>query len=154
MSAGDTVLQIVPQSPGTYDGVGDYALNLARALSTYHGLSTTFLVARPRQTVPADDYPVIVGLDPEATPALARDHSHVILHYANYGYQTRGVPFRLRKFAGHLRRELTGRWVTTFHELYASGPPWKSALWVRPLQARITHDLIDLSVVSVESNCA
>ena len=28
-----TLLQIVPQVPGSFDGVGDYALGLARALA-------------------------------------------------------------------------------------------------------------------------
>src|SRR5678810_145091 len=99
MSAGDTVLQIVPQVPGSFDGVGDYALNLARVLSAYHGISTTFLVAAAGPAESRDNYRVISGLDSSATPALARDHQHVILHYANYGYQGRGVPLRLRKFA-------------------------------------------------------
>src|SRR3954463_11433126 len=152
MSAGDTVLQIVPQFPGTFDGVGDYALNLARALSAHHGISTTFVVAADAPARARDEYPVISGLDPDAAPALARDHQHVILHYANYGYQTRGVPFQLRQFSRHLRRELPGRWVTAFHELYASGPPWKSVFWLRPLQVTIARDLIDLSDACVVSN--
>src|SRR4051812_23039966 len=152
MSAGDTVLQIVPQFPGTFDGVGDYALNLARALSAHHGISTTFVVAADAPARARDEFPMISGLDPDAAPALARDHQHVILHYANYGYQARGVPIRLRKFARHLRRDLPGRWVTTFHELYASGPPWKSAFWVRPFQVGIARDLMDLSDACVVSN--
>jgi hypothetical protein len=83
---------------------------------------------------------------------LARDYDHVILHYANYGYQARGVPFLLRAFVKQLRSQLRGRWVTTFHELYASGPPWKSAFWLRPFQVRIAHDLIDASTSCVVSN--
>ncbi len=152
MSAGDTVLQIVPQVPGSFDGVGDYALNLARVLSAYHGISTTFLVAAAGPAESRDNYRVISGLDSSATPALARDHQHVILHYANYGYQGRGVPLQLRKFAKNLRRDLGGRWVTMFHELYASGPPWKSAFWVRPFQVGIARDLMDLSDACVVSN--
>jgi hypothetical protein len=40
---------------------------------------------------------------------------------------------------------LCGRWVTMFHELYAFGPPWKSAFWLRPLQVRLARDMIDIS---------
>src|SRR4051812_1748993 len=109
MSAGDTVLQVLPQVPGSFDGVGDYALNLARALSAHHGIGTTFVVAAAAPAESRDNYRVISGLDPRAAPALARDHQHVILHYANYGYQRRGVPFQLRKFAKDLRRDLRGR---------------------------------------------
>ena len=152
MSTGDRVLQIVPQFPGTFDGVGDYALNVARALSTHHDIDTTFLVAAAGHAGFRDEHSVISGLNCDAASALARDHQHVILHYANYGYQSRGVPLHLRKFARLLRRELSGRWVTAFHELYASGPPWKSAFWLRPLQVGVARDLMDLSDACVVSN--
>src|SRR3954465_14260770 len=114
MSAPETVLQIVPHLPGTFDGVGDYALNLAKALSADHGIRTTFLVAGRTSATSKGDYAVISGLDANRTADLAEEHEHVILHYANYGYQPRGVPFRLRDFAKELRPRLRGRWITTF----------------------------------------
>jgi hypothetical protein len=150
--ARNTVLQIVPQLPGTFDGVGDYALNLAQALSSEHGIETTFLVARKTSVASRNGYAIISGLDRNASAELARQCEHVILHYANYGYQSRGVPFSLRAFAKELRGNLRGSWVTTFHELYASGPPWKSAFWLRPMQVRIARDLIELSTSCVVSN--
>ena len=148
----DRVLQIVPHLPGTFDGVGDYALNLARALSADHGIDTTFLVAGKTSATARDGYAVISGLNAARCPELARDHEHVILHYVNYGYQARGVPFALRAFVKRLRPQLRGRWITTFHELYASGPPWKSAFWLRPFQVRIARDMIDASTSCVVSN--
>src|ERR1700730_13985583 len=141
----DRVLQIVPHPPGTFDGVGDYALNLAHALSANHGISTRFLVAGRTSSISKDGFPVTSGLNANLCAALARDHEHVILHYVNYGYQVRGVPFLLRAFVKQLRSQLRGRWVTTFHELYASGPPWKSAFWLRPFQVRIAHNMMDAS---------
>jgi hypothetical protein len=150
--APDTVLQIVPQLPGTFDGVGDYALNLARALSGDHGIATTFLVAAKTSVTSKDGYRVISGLSRDAAVDLAQDCEHVILHYVNYGYQARGIPFSLRAFAQQLRSHLRGHWVTTFHELYASGPPWKSAFWLRPLQVRIARDMIDASTSCIVSN--
>jgi hypothetical protein len=152
MPARDTVLQIVPQLPGTFDGVGDYALNLACALSADHGITSTFLVAATTSVTSRDNYAVISGLNPAASAELASRHEHVILHYANYGYQARGVPSRLRAFAKHLRPRLRGRWVTMFHELYASAPPWSSAFWLRPFQVRVARDLIDVSSSCVVSN--
>jgi hypothetical protein len=137
------ILQIVPHPPGTFDGVGDYAFNLARALSADHGLSTTFLVGGRTAASSHDRYRIISGLDPSLCAELARDYTHVILHYVNYGYHRRGVPFQLRAFVNELRPQLRGRWVTMFHELYASGPPWKSAFWLRPFQVRIARAMID-----------
>lgn len=148
MSASDSVLQIVPYLPGTLDGVGDYALNLARALAADHGLRTTFLVARTTPATAKEDFDIISGFD----LTRAQRHSHVILHYVNYGYQPRGVPFELRAFVKQLRTALRGRWVTVFHELYASGPPWSSAFWLRPFQVRIARDMIDAATSCVVSN--
>jgi len=148
MSASDSILQIVPYLPGTLDGVGDYALNLALALAADHGLQTTFLVARTTPATTKEDFDVISGFD----FARAREHSHVILHYVNYGYQPRGVPSELRVFVKELRASLRGRWVTVFHELYASGPPWSSAFWLHPFQVRIARDMIDAATSCVVSN--
>jgi hypothetical protein len=146
------VLQIVPHFPGTFDGVGDYALNLARALSADHGIVTTFLVAGKTSATSKDGYTVVSGLNAGSCAELARDHEHVILHYVNYGYQSRGIPFLLRAFVRQLRSQLRGRWVTTFHELYASGRPWQSAFWLRPFQVRIARDMMDASTSCVASN--
>src|SRR4051812_38820755 len=152
MATRDTLLQIVPRLPGTFDGVGDYALNLARALSADYGITTTFLVAEKTSVSSRGGFPVVAGLNTQRSAELARAHTHVVLHYANYGYQARGVPFTLRRFAKQLRQQLRGRWVTMFHELYASGPAWRSAFWLRPFQVRIAHDLIDASSCCVVSN--
>ncbi len=143
-----TVLQIVPQLPGSYDGVGDYALALAKRLQSNHGLRTTFAVAAETAVGEKEGFKVVSGL----RSALAADFHHVILHYANYGYQPRGVPFDLLHCARELHRRLRGRWITTFHEIYASGPPWRSAFWLRPFQVKIARDLVDLSSCCVVSN--
>ncbi len=140
-----TVLQIVPQLPGSYDGVGDYALNLAKALSADHGLTTVFAVAKETEVSSKEEFRVVSGMDSALLSDAQKKYQHVILHYVNYGYQVRGVPFQLRNFARQLRRNLRGRWITMFHELYASGPPWKSAFWLRPLQVKIARDVIDIS---------
>ena len=44
--------------------------------------------------------------------------------------------------------------MTTFHEIYAWGPPWKSEFWLRPFQVKIARELIDLSDVCFVSNAA
>lgn len=154
MPARDPVLQIVPRPPGTFDGVGDYALNLARTLSASHGIGTTFLVAKKTRMTSSDDYPVIFGLNSARCSELARGHEHIILHYVNYGYQARGIPFALVPMVRELRHHCRGRFLTIFHELYASAPPWKSAFWLQPLQKRIARTIAQLSsgcLVSSES---
>lgn len=138
MIADTQILQIVPRAPGGLDGVGDYALTLARSLAS-RGLQTTFVAAH-KDSSTAAEFPVMRMSDPMISGAR-----HVILHYANYGYQPRGVPLRLQKFVRHLRPEIPGRWITVFHELYASGPPWSSAFWLRPFQVNIARAIVDIS---------
>lgn len=146
------ILQIVPHLPGTHDGVGDYALTLARRLRETYGFTTIFIVGDPVDSREIDGFNVASPLASQSAESLARNCSGVILHYVNYGYQRRGIPLRLRDFVAALRRRVTGRLVTMFHELHASGRPWESAFWLRPLQVRIARDLIRVSDTCVVSN--
>lgn len=84
----------------------------------------------------------------------AKTIDHVILHYVNYGYQNRGLPFGLVRLFSNLPRSGPDSFLTIFHELYASGPPWRSAFWLRPLQKRIARSIARLSgkcIVSSET---
>jgi hypothetical protein len=147
------LLQIVSQLPGTHDGVGDYALTLAKTLRANHGIETVFAVARTTDTREVDAFEVLPDFIVARTrEELAQRCSHVLLHYVNYAYQRRGVPFSLRNFALQLRSQLRGRWLTMFHELYASGTPWQSAFWLRPWQVSIARRLIEISDVCFASN--
>jgi hypothetical protein len=80
------------------------------------------------------------------------EFDHVILHYVNYGYQARGIPFGLVPIMSDLRQTCAGRVLTIFHELYASGAPWRSAFWLQPFQKRIARRLAKLSDVCVVSS--
>jgi hypothetical protein len=143
----------VPHLPGTFDGVGDYAVQLAQALRHDHGVTTTFLVAEKTDASSVAGFSLVSDLrrdDREIFSNVLFDG--VILHYVNYGYQPRGVPLRLRNFANHLRKSFKGSWITMFHELYAWGAPWKSAFWLQPLQVRIARDIAHLSDVCFVSN--
>lgn len=71
----------------------------------------------------------------------------VVLHYSGYGYGQRGLCFwlleQLRSLRAHHRDAL--RLVVVFHELYASGPPWRSAFWLTSVQAGIAARLASLA---------
>ncbi len=126
------ILQIVPRLPGENDGVGDYARTLAQRLSELGQVETLFATA---------------------DSALAQENfAHVILHYVNYGYQKRGVPFALMSILREIRARCRGRFLTIFHELYASGPPWKSAFWLRPFQKQIAKSIAQMSDAAIVSS--
>jgi hypothetical protein len=133
VNSAPNVLQIVPKIPGDRDGVGDYALSLARILSTDFGITTSFAVASELEL-------------------SRKNHEHLILHYVNYGYQKRGVPFGLLSSLRSLRRNSPSRLVTVFHELYASGPVWQSAFWLQPFQRYIARSIARISDVCLVSS--
>jgi len=145
------VWQIVPRVSDNPDGVSDYAFNLANALWSNHGLKTVFAPAEPSQASRKGEFEIASIADAGTLPAKS---AHVILHYVNYGYQKRGLPFWLVPILRRVRETFGGRLVVIFHELFAIGPPWKSEFWLQPLQKKIARDvarLTDARLVSSES---
>src|SRR5437667_12032532 len=152
MTNGAAVIwQIVPRISDNPDGVTDYAFNLANALWANHGLKTVFAPAEPSQASRKGEFEIASIADAGTLPAKS---AHVILHYVHYGYQKRGLPFRLVPILRRVRETFGGRLVVIFHELFAIGPPWKSEFWLQPLQKKIARDvarLTDARLVSSES---
>ena len=145
------ILQIVPRISDNPEGVTDYALNLANALLANYGLRTVFLPAEPSRASSKGAFDIASIADTGARPNKS---AHVILHYVNYGYQKRGVPFQLLPLLRRVRETCGGRFLVIFHELFASGPPWKSEFLLQPLQKKIARDvarLADARLVSSES---
>lgn len=147
-----TILQIVPRPPGPFDGVGDYALIVAKRLRQTCAHETVFAAGEFDSAPNANGFEVVPLDRLIGKKSCGREYDHVILHYVNYGYQKRGVPFGLLPVLRELRQNFCGRFLTIFHELYASGPPWKSAFWLRPLQVRIAKSISDISDVCVVSS--
>lgn len=71
------------------------------------------------------------------------------VHFSGYGYASRGLCWWLQRELAAARAALGSRLrlVTMFHELFAAGPPWRSAFWTRTLQARIAAGVARLSDV-------
>lgn len=126
-----TLVQIVPRLPPPVDGVGSYAEALAGALAV-RGIETRFVTGGA---------------------ALAVDETGpVLLHYSNYGYHSRGCPIRLVEGLACWRQRGAGhRLFTLFHEVLATGPPWRSSFWLAPLQRRLAATLAGLSAGMVTS---
>lgn len=150
MNASGTILQIVPRVPGGLDGVGDYALTLAKRLSEDHGAGSVFAAQEVAHATAPDDFEAVAlsNLREFFTAGSPR----VILHYVNYGYHERGVPFGLVTILRELRRQPESFILTIFHELYASAPPWTSAFWLRPLQVGVARAIARLSDACITSN--
>ena len=120
------IVQIVPRRPPPPEGVGSYAEALAAALYAAHGIESRFVVRTE-------------GLEE------ALDGSPVLLHYVSYGYHPRGCPKELVAKVTRLRLDERARLVTFFHEVYATGPPWRSSFWLSGVQRRLARTLAQAS---------
>jgi hypothetical protein len=143
------IIHVTTGLPPQIDGVGDYALQLARVLQE-RGMKSRFVIP-PAQAAPiAAGFPARSLVERsaldladalEACPART-----VLLHFAGYGYGSSGLcgwlvdGLRRWKANGGARRL-----VTVFHELYATGLPWQRSFWVSPQQRRIARGLAALS---------
>lgn len=136
------LIQIVPRLPPPDEGVGGIALALAAALAR-SGFPTRFVVPAPNGAAAqrAGLDVVEVSREPASLAAALEGAEHTILHYAGYGYHPRGVP---RWLAEGLARTNGALW-TQFHEVWATGPPWRSSFWLAPLQRRIVGSIGDRS---------
>lgn len=123
-------------APGT-GGVRDYAEGLSRhwrdAGLADHLIALSQADARQKSLTSR----LQELIDSEGRPCT------VLLHFSGYGFQPRGLCFWLLQQIDDARKTLGSelRVVTMFHELFASGPPWKSAFWLSGLQAWIAGSI-------------
>ena len=146
-----SVVQLIPGRSRGEGGVSAYAQALGAALSEHLGLGASLVSlgeaaengagaagrgAAERRS-PADRLDAL---------ADAGGPSRVVLHYSNYGFEARGCPTWLAP--GLLRLKARGRetrLVTFFHEVYATGPPWRSSFWLSPVQRSIARRIAEAS---------
>lgn len=152
MSLLPTVACIVPRLPPVIDGIGDYALKLAKQLRNDFGLQTHFIVCDPswHGELFIDDFSVD-QLGQRTSQSLLTllsviSPSIILLHYVNYGYAKRGCPVWLINGLKHWRAAFLETSLTTmFHEVAAFGPPWRSSFWLSPAQYSLSAQLARLS---------
>lgn len=143
---------MVPRLPPSVDGVGDYALSLARHLRQAFGIESQFVVGDPAWTGDAqvEGFPAY-ALTSRSTAALLRSfatspNSALLLHYVGYGFAKRGAPTWLIEGVEKWRaNHAETRLLTMFHETYATGPPWTSAFWLSSTQRQLAERLARIS---------
>lgn len=139
------LIQVAPTERG---GVFDYLQCLGsqwkRAGTPSHVLPISKDLARERSLdARVGDFCLASGR------AELGDACTVVLHFSGYGYAQRGLCFWLLNEveAMRRRRQSSLNLVVVFHELFASGPPWRSAFWVSDAQAWIARRLARLADV-------
>lgn len=139
------LVQVCPTGPG---GVRDYADCLRRAWAE-QGVASQLVegVDAGRHGFGLADHLVALAQGDPATPSRTLV---VVLHFSGYGYARRGLCTWLVDEVARLKARLRERVrvLVVFHELFAGGPPWRSAFWVAPLQSLIARHLAALADAS------
>src|SRR2546429_1310848 len=147
------LVQIVPRLPPATDGLGDYALNLARELHVNFGIESRFIVCDPtwigKDEVEGFSTHQLKDCSADSLKSILlnlKPFSAVLLHYVGYGYARRGAPVWLVNGLGRWSKYRSDtRLLMMFHEISASGPFWTSAFWLSPLQRHLAARLAQLS---------
>jgi glycosyltransferase involved in cell wall biosynthesis len=79
------------------------------------------------------------------------DADRVLLHYSGYGYDKRGIPNWLAEGLEEFLEESSAQCGVFFHELWSSGPFWKSEFYLGGAQKRLARRLHDLADVTFTS---
>jgi hypothetical protein len=146
-----TLSQIVPTLPPAIDGLGDYALNLARQLRQDCAIETHFVMGNPRwlggDEIHGFSCSSVTRRSARSLLSVLSKDSPLLLHYSGYGYALRGYPRWLVAGLERWRTNNTQPLVTMFHEVYPYefGPPWTSSFWLSPLQKQLATRLVRLS---------
>lgn len=134
-----SILQIVPRQPPPEEALFQVAQRLHEAFRE-RGVESRIVAASPDRT----HY--------EHELRAASGDEVVLLHYVGYGYARRGAPVWLaRSLRDWLRGAPDRRLAVHFHEVAASGPPWRSSFWLAPVQRRVAARLRRAAVASITS---
>ncbi len=156
----NSVIQIVPFLPPFSSGVGDYAVGVGSLMRSKWGVDTYFVTSDERskvsdvvegfrlKTISVRSEESLVGTLEAVTSEVGA--SGILLQLSSYGFSVRGCPLWLVcGLRAWKRRHPKSPLVTMFHELYASGPPWSSAFWLRPMQKAVITGILKESNVAI-----
>lgn len=149
------IIQISPTFPPNIGGVGHYADLLGRYLVT-KGIKSEFFIS---------DFS---GHDTSSQKLFGKESSNlltllekknskeIILHYSPYGYANRGLCLDLIKIIKKWKeRRKDRRLITIFHEIYATGPIYRTSFWTclpQKYLAKTLFNLTDLVIATTIKN--
>lgn len=157
MAGNRRLIQVVPRLRPTRCGVSDHAIALASELRTSFGIDSAFVVLNSHERC---DLPYsITHCTPHqllnACVAFSGSQPAAILvHLSGYGYSADGAPTLLAEALESMRADRRFGVAVFFHELFATGMPWKSAFWYSRRQKRAVHriaEACDLLVTNARS---
>lgn len=144
---GERIEQLYPDVRCGYVAAGHVAQSVAQSAAPSTVIPVTkssgHAIVVPRGTKAVSLWDALVAERDRLTP----DHlttgpltPAVVLHYSGYGYSPDGAPAWLADALENRPADWQGaRVVTFFHELYATGWPWRRAFWQSARQRRIAE---------------
>ncbi len=154
------LIQVVAQLKPGRCGVSDHALLLAQELEAAFGIETAFAVVNSSAPCETPFRRVYCGQPQlqEACTALSQGQAAAVLvHLSGYGFSRDGAPAELAAALERVREEGHFRTAVYFHELYATGMPWRSAFWHSRRQQRAVGRIArecDLLVTNIGRHAA
>jgi hypothetical protein len=152
------LIQVVPRLKPGRCGVSDQAVLIARELNTAFGIDSAFAVLNSNEQ---SDLPYPTVYCPptkllETWRELTQGRvAAALVHVSGYGYSSDGAPTLLADALEQVGASVQLGTAAYFHEIFASGPPWKSVFWHTRRQKRALRRIVaqcGLIVTSIEHN--
>jgi len=146
MAGNRRLIQVVPRLQPTRCGVSDHALALASELRTSYGIDSAFVVLNSDERCDLP-YPVTHCAPHQLLNACiafsGSQPAAILVHLSGYGYSADGAPTFLAEALEKVKADGRFRVAVFFHELFATGMPWKSAFWYSQRQKRAVRRIAE-----------
>ena len=146
MAGNRRLIQVVPRLLPARCGVSDYAIVLAAELRTSCGIDSAFVVLNSDERCDLP-YPITHCAPHQLLDACVASSggqpAAILVHLSGYGYSADGAPTLLAEALRSVRADGRFRVAVFFHELFATGMPWKSAFWYSRRQKRAVRRIAE-----------
>lgn len=155
MNRAKLLIQVLPRLKPGRCGISDQAVLLATALEAQFGIAPAFVVLNSGEPSGLS-WPVVYCSPSQLLENCNRltggSPGAMLVHLSGYGYSPDGAPVLLADALDEVRTSGQFRTAVYFHELFANGPPWKSAFWHSHRQQKALRRIIarsDLNVTNI-----
>jgi len=152
------LIQVVPRLRPGRCGVTDHVIPLAEELRAAFGIDTAFVVLNSEERCEIQ-YPVAYckpdRLLASSLELCGGEPCAMLVHVSGYGYSANGAPTFVASALSEVSQDGRFSIAAYFHELFASGPPWKSAFWHEPRQKAAVKKIAercDLMVTNIKQH--
>jgi hypothetical protein len=146
MAGNRRLIQVVPRLQPTRCGVSDHAIALASELRTSYGIDSAFVVLNSDERCDVPYAVIHCSADQLLNACISLSGNQpaaILVHLSGYGYSADGAPTLLAEALGSVRADGRFRVAVFFHELFATGMPWKSAFWYSQRQKKAVRRIAE-----------